>query len=161
MNALDIAILVVGAVVAFAGWRIGIIRVVITVVGIVGGVWLAGRLYPTVATLLQTWIEGENLARVVAFVVVFAATLIAASVAAAVIKRILNLLLLGWVDRAAGMALGLVVGLGALAAFLAVLGAFPVGGMDTVIRESLLGQFLVEKYRLLMGLLPRDVGRFG
>jgi membrane protein required for colicin V production len=160
MNGLDLAIVVIGVSLGLIGFLVGIIRIVVTVVGMVVGITLAGRLSGPVSGLLDNWISSPDLARVVAFGVIFLATLIAGFILSSIVKKVLSLLLLGWVDKVGGAALALVVGLGAVAALLAVLTRFPVGGVDKAIEASLLGSFLVDKFRLLIVLLPAEVSQF-
>ncbi|HET6477838.1 MAG TPA: CvpA family protein, partial [Dehalococcoidales bacterium] len=85
MSWLDIAIIVIIGIAALTGLKIGIIKTVLTLVGVIVGVILAGRFYVALADKL-TFIPQEMLARVVAFATILVIVILIASIIAGVLK---------------------------------------------------------------------------
>jgi len=105
MSWLDIAIIAIIGIVALVGFKIGIIKAVLTLVGVIVGIVLAGRFYVALADRL-TFIPQETLARVVAFAIILIGVMLVASIIAGVLKWLTSIVLLGWVNRLGGALLG-------------------------------------------------------
>ncbi len=119
MNGLDIAIIVVMAVAAFMGLRIGIIKAVLSLAGLIIGVLLAGSYYTSFSGQL-TFISQANVAKVVAFAIILIGVMVIAGVLAWFLKRVASIMMLGWVNRAGGAVFGLVLGAIFCSALLAI-----------------------------------------
>ncbi|MFQ5859967.1 MAG: CvpA family protein [Dehalococcoidia bacterium] len=156
MNWIDILILILLALAAFVGWKLGIIRVVVTLVGIALGIYLAGQGYETVAKVTDLFVTSDNGAKVLAFIIIFGGVMVGAVVVSRMVKGLLRRLMLGWVDQAAGMALWVAIVGAILATFLTLVASFPVLGLESTIRSSSLGSFLLDNYNLFLGLLPGE-----
>ena len=72
------------------------------------------------------------------------------------VKMTLSILMLGWVDRGAGMALGLLVGLLAGSAVALAVNAIPVDEIQQAVGESLLADTLLDATSALRGLMPSE-----
>lgn len=155
MNWLDIVILVTLVVVGFIGWRTGVIKAVFGAVGVIAGIFLAGRFGGPLAENLD-FITDENLAKLIGFVVVFAVIFIGAMFAANILRKLLKLILLGWVDSAGGAALGLVAGSLLWVGLIGLVGSFPIGGLDRSIDDSATATFLADKVSVGLALLPSE-----
>ena len=105
MNWVDIVILVLVIGLGFMGWRNGVIRLVFTLIGGIVGLVLAGQLFDDLAPLVPIG-DKEGVQQLIAFGVIFLAVLIGAWIAARLVKAVLTILLLGWVDSLAGLAIG-------------------------------------------------------
>lgn len=163
MNWLDIVILITLVVGGFVGWRTGVIKAVLSAVGVVAGIFLAGRFGGPLGESLE-FITNDNLANIVGFVVIFAAIFIAAMVTANMLKKLLNLILLGWVDGFGGTALGAGVAAVVWTVLVAAVGSFPIGGLDRSIEESPVATYLADNVSFVLTLLPeqyRDVLSLG
>ena len=79
MHWLDTIIIVALAITTFSGLRLGIIKAVLSLVGLIVGVILAGRFYIPFAGALS-FIPQESLAKIAAFIIILVGTLVAASV---------------------------------------------------------------------------------
>ncbi len=165
MNWVDIAIIVVAALGAIIGLKQGLIRMVFTAVGLLIGITIAGQYSGSLAERLSA--DGAQWASVVAFIIVLVAVMIVANLVGAIVRMFFKVLLLGWLDAIGGLAVGLLVGallIGAVftvileweASQLPVLGG-TLSGVGLAITESGAASLIIDKFRLVLGLLP---GRF-
>ncbi len=155
MSWLDIAVIAVIGIATLIGLKIGIIKAVLTLAGVVIGVLLAGRFYIALAEQL-TFIPQETLARVVAFAIILALVVLIASVIAGVLKWLASIILLGWVNRLGGALLGLIMGSVFCGALLAIWTKFL--GISDPIAESALATFLLDRFPMVLALLPEEFG---
>lgn len=155
MSWLDIAVIAVIGIATLIGLKIGIIKAVLTLAGVVIGVLLAGRFYVALAEQL-TFIPQETLARVVAFAIILALVVLIASVIAGVLKWLASIILLGWVNRCGGALLGLIMGSVFCGALLAIWTKFL--GISDPIAESALATFLLDRFPMVLALLPEEFG---
>ena len=153
MNWLDIVILVVMAVALFFGLRIGIIKAVLSLAGLIAGIILAGRFYVPLAERL-TFIPQANLAEVAAFAIILIVIMLIASVAAALLKWTVSMVMLGWVNHLGGAVFGLLLGALLCGALLAVWGKF--FGVSGFISESSLAVILLDRFPAVLALLPDE-----
>lgn len=153
MSWLDIVILVIIAIPTLIGLRTGIIKAILSLVGLVVGVILAGRFYAALAERL-TFIPQETLAKVVAFVIIMGLAMIIAGVLASVLKWIASVVMLGWINRLGGAVFGLLLG----AIFSSVLLAIWVKflGIEGPIAESGLATLLLDRFPMVLALLPEE-----
>jgi len=153
MNWLDIVIIVVAVLLGIAGLRQGIVKTVFGIAGLIGGIVLAGRYYGGLAALLSP--SGATSANIAAYVIILLATLIVASLIGALVARLVHLTILGWLDRLVGCVLGIVIGFLSCAAVLAIVGKY-YPGTEAAISQSVIAKFLMERFPLLLALLPEE-----
>jgi membrane protein required for colicin V production len=153
MNWLDIIIAVILAVATFYGLKTGIIKAVLSLVGLIVGVVLAGRYYSALAGSL-TFISNEGVARAVAFGAIIIMVMVIAAVLAGVLKWLTRLVMLGWVNHLGGAILGLLLGAIFCGALLTLWGNF-LGAPD-VFTESALAGFLLDGFPAVLALLPDE-----
>jgi membrane protein required for colicin V production len=152
MNWLDIVILVILGISVFSGLKVGLIKVLFTVVGIIVGIVLAGRFSDSFAGLL-TFID-PKWAKIAAFAIILVAVLIISGILAAILSKLISLVLLGWVNRLGGAVLGLVVGALFISAILAIWVKYL--GIGDAVSGSALANFLLDKFPIVLGLLPAE-----
>ena len=155
MNWVDIVIIVLVLGLGFMGWRNGVIRWAFTLVGGIAGVVLAGQLYKTLAPAVPFG-DSDAVKQLVAFGVIFVAVMIGAWIAARIVKATLKVLLLGWVDSGAGLAVGAIVGAVAATAVISVMGSLPVGAVQEAVSESTLAEPLSDNLGFVRGFLPSE-----
>ena len=109
MHWLDIVIIVAIAITTFIGLKIGLIKAVLSLAGLIVGVILAGLFYVPLSEQL-TFIPQATVAKVVAFAIILIGVMIIAGVLATVLKWITSVIMLGWVNRIGGAVFGLVLG---------------------------------------------------
>ena len=161
MNWLDIVILVTGTLLVLAGWRVGGLQVGITGLGILAGIALAGHLHGHVEPFFSPFIDSSNWAEIAAFVTIFVLVLLASVALSMVVRAVLSRLALGWLDKAAGLGVGLAVTFAAGSALLSAVQSYPVLGLENTIGDSTLGTFLADQFdTVLKGLrfVPTDLG---
>lgn len=153
MSWLDIVLIVVIAISAFMGLRIGLIKAILSLVGVIVGVILAGRFYVPLSEQLA-FIPHAGAAKVVAFVIILVVVMVIASILAWLLKWAASLVMLGWVNRAGGAIFGLVLGAIFCGALLATCTKFL--GIEAVIIESRLATVLLHYFPLVLALLPDE-----
>ncbi len=153
MNWLDIVILVIMATSAFLGLRIGIIKAILSLAGLIVGVILAGRFYSPLAGQLS-FIPQAGVAEVVAFAIIIMGIMIIASVLAKVVKWIASVVMLGWINYLGGTVFGLALGAILCSALLAIWVKFL--GTAGIIIQSSLAAILLDRFPAVLALLPGE-----
>ncbi len=153
MSWLDIVILVLIIIPTLIGLKMGIIKAVLSLVGIIIGIILAGQYHPALSEQL-TFIPQPNVANMVAFAIIVIAAMIVAAVAATLLHKLASAILLGWVDHLGGAILGLVLGATFCGALLAIWAKFL--GVGDTITHSVLATFLLDQFPLILSLLPDE-----
>ena len=161
MNWVDIMIIVLVVGLAFLGWRNGVIRWVMMLIGGIVGVVLAGQLYENAATIFEPFTDSDGSQDVLGFALVFLLVMVGAWLAARFLKTALNLVLLGWVDNVAGAALGAFVGSVAAVAIISVMGIVPVESLENAVEDSVMATELVDRLSMVNALLPGEFDQFG
>jgi membrane protein required for colicin V production len=154
MSWLDLVIVVVLVVGAFLGLRMGIIKAVLFLAGVIVGVVLAGQYYGALAGVLPFFSETSSAAKIVAFAIILIVVMVIAVVAARFLKGVASAVMLGWVNHLGGAVLGLVLG----AIFWGALQAIWVkwlGAGDTI-TGSMIAPVLLDKFPMVLALLPEE-----
>jgi membrane protein required for colicin V production len=155
VNWLDIVIIVTMGIAALMGYRTGVIKGFLSIIGIIVGVVLAGQFGDTVGDKM-TFIDNPNGATIAGYAVVLGAVFIGALILASILRKLLDFILLGWVDNLGGAALGVgasaIVWTGAIAAA----GSFPVGFLNDAVEESSIAPDLADKVPFVLDLLPEE-----
>jgi membrane protein required for colicin V production len=138
MNWLDFVILAFIGIPALLGFKTGMVKALANLGGIIVGIILAVQFNEQAGDLIGLFIEDEGIARPLGFIAIIAATMVVAWIAAAFVKRVLSLLLLGWVDRAGGVAFGALVGSTFVSVILFLLDIVPMSWADGAITGSTL-----------------------
>ncbi len=153
MNWLDIAIIVVIAISTLIGLKIGIIKIVFSLAGLIAGIILAGRYYLPLAEQLS-FIPQPSVAKIVAFAIILIGVMLIASVAAALLKWITSVTMLSWVNHLGGAVFGLVLGAIFCGALLVTWVKFL--GAAAAISDSNLAPILVDSLPMVLALLPEE-----
>jgi len=156
MNWLDVVVIVILVITTLIGFKRGLIKSIIPLVGVVVGIILAGRFHGSVADWLSNWIESSSQAEIAAFAIIFIAVTVAAMVLARVLSGFIRALFLGWVDKLGGIAFGLILGGVLSGAFVALLAKYPFWGLEDTIQNSSLADFLLDRFPFVLNLLPGD-----
>jgi len=153
MNWLDIVILVALVIAAFLGLRMGLIKAVLLLAGIIVGVVLAGHYSGPLGERL-TFISSEGVAKGVAFAVIMLAVLAVVAIVTALLTWATKVVMLGWVNRLGGAILGLFLGALFCGALLAMWVHFL--GIAEVIAESAIATILLDRLPMVLALLPGE-----
>ena len=98
MSWIDIAIVATIAWFTYAAFNAGMIREVITIIGAIFAVALAGLFYEELAQDVKVAVDKEETARIIAFGMIFGSTVLASQLIAVFLKQAASLLLLGMFD---------------------------------------------------------------
>jgi membrane protein required for colicin V production len=150
---LDIVILVALAIAAFLGLRLGLIKAVLVLAGIIVGVILAGYFSGPLGQRL-TFIPSEGMAKVVAFAIILIGVLVIAAILAWLFTWAAKVVMLGWVNRLGGAILGLLLGALFCSALLAMWVHFV--GMADAIAQSAIATILLDRLPMVLALLPGE-----
>ena len=154
MTWLDVAVTVTICLLAAFGFWKGIVRAVIGIAGLLGGILLAGSLHRQVAAML--WPSGGTWSLIAAYAVILIAMLIVAALLAALLSRLVHMTALGMVDRIVGLAAGAIVAALGWALLLALLVPLSPGLADLV-SQSPIARLLID-WGLAANCLPPDTG---
>ena len=153
MNWLNIVIIVALAISTFLGFRTGIIKAVLSLAGLVVGVILAGRYYVPLSEQLS-FISQAGVAEVVAFAIILIGVMVIAVVLARLLKWAASVVMLGWVNHLGGAVFGLALGAIFCSALLAIWVKWL--GVGSTITESIVAAVLLDKFPLILALLPDE-----
>ena len=155
MNWLDIVLIIGLAISVIMGIQSGLIKVAFMLVGGIIGVVLAGRFSDGLADKLS-FIPGDGVPGIVSFILIVAATIVVAMIIGTIVKKVVHILpLVGWVDKLGGGIIGLLSGAIIIGALLAMWMKYGPAGGD-VILDSALANFLLDKFGIVLGLLPSE-----
>jgi membrane protein required for colicin V production len=153
MNWLDIVIIVILVISAVSGFISGLIKTVFSLVGLILGVFLAGKFYVGLSGSLD-FIPGDNGSRIAAFIIIFLVVMLIATLLGIILTKLISAVMLGWINRLGGAVLGLFLGAVFAASILAIL--VKVTGPGDVLTSSKLASVLLDKLPFIMGLLPSE-----
>ena len=159
MNWLDIAIVLVIATFTISAFSSGLIREVVTLVSALVGVVVAGLFYDDLERDLLVFIHDDEAARFFSFLMLLGSVYLAGQLVAIMLMQTASLLLLGWVDRAGGAALGLLKGFVVVEVLLILLVTFPQIGLQEDIDGSVLASVFLDAIPVLLLVLPDEFQR--
>ena len=113
---------------------------------------MASNFYDSLAGVLG-FIPNENIANIVAFILILVVVMVIATMLASLLKSIISVVMLSWVDHVGGAVFGFLMGAILWSALLAVWVKFFGTGLVT---ESFLAGVLLDKFPLILGLLPKE-----
>lgn len=153
MNWLDVVILIPLLAGAYSGFRSGLMRGVIVLIGVIVGIMIAGQSYEMVADALGIF-DNQRVQEAAAFAVIVAVVVFVFWLAGWMFRKMLSLLMLGWVDRAGGAAIGAIVGLLVGASVVWAVGLVPGSAGVDAIADSVLAGALVNGSDFIRAILP-------
>ncbi len=159
MNSIDIIIIAIVGLSGILGIYWGIIRQVLSIVGLVAGIVLASRYGPAVADWLSSFISDDRVAQAIGFFGVLLGTSALASFLASLLHRFAGLLFLGWADHLAGGVLGAVQGSMFVVVLLTIAAASPNEGLSAALRDSQYAERFMQVFSFVLVLLPESLRR--
>jgi membrane protein required for colicin V production len=151
---IDVAIIGVMAWFTYAAFHSGMIREVITILGAIFAVALAGLFYQELAEDVHVAVDDEESARIIAFAMIFGATVLASQLTALFLKQAASLLMLGLFDSLGGAFIGLLKGFVFVEIALIVGITFPSLGFTGAIENSALAPIFLDFLPFLKWILP-------
>ena len=150
MNWLDIIILVTLVATFVGGLAIGIVRSITNLVGLLLGIFIAGRCYEVVGSWLK-FIPNIEAASIVGFILIVVVVMVIFGFICGKLHKLLSNFLLGCFDHLLGGVVGLLIGALAWGALLALWAKYV--SADAV-SGSWIAEFLLSKFPLVLVLLP-------
>ena len=141
------------AIPTFIGLSRGLIKAVLSLVGVIVGVILAGQYHAALGEQL-TFISQPNVADIVGFAIILIGVMIIAAVIASLLKWIVSVVMLGWVNRLGGAVYGFLLGTIFCSALLAIWAKF-LGASDPI-ADSTLAILLLNRFPMILALLPSE-----
>jgi len=162
LNWLDIIILTVAGVSALVGARAGLVRALASVIGMALAILLASNFFREASTVFDVLLNSENASNILGFLLVFVVVLVISAIVGSNMRRVVNLMMLGWIDLGGGLVLGVILAFALISPILSMVDSFPILGLDAIIVQSFFGSFLVEDFDVVLNslkLLPDDLSQ--
>jgi membrane protein required for colicin V production len=154
VNIVDIILLILLVPPALLGWKFGLIRSVLGGVALIIGIVLASRFYMLLADSVFDRIFQQNVAIVLSLVVIFVFAFAAMAIVIVRLDNLVKASILNWVNKLGGAVFGLLIGGIILGALLVIITKF--FGDQNFVTESAIASFLVNKFPLVMLILPNS-----
>jgi membrane protein required for colicin V production len=156
LNWIDFIILGSLAWFAFAAFHAGLIREVVTIIGAVFAVALAGLFYTELAEDVKVAVDDDQTARIIAFAMIFGAVVLASQLLALFLKHAASLLMLGLFDSLGGAVVGLLKGFVFVEIALIAAITFDSLGLVNDVDGSVLAPFFLKALPVLKAILPGE-----
>jgi membrane protein required for colicin V production len=156
LNWVDFAILATLAWFTFAAFHAGMIREVVTIIGAVFAVALAGLFYRDLATDVQVAVDSQQTAEIIAFAMIFGAVVLASTLIASFMKTAASMLMLGLFDSIGGAFIGLLKGVIFVEIALIFAVTFPSLKLIDDIDGSVIAPFFLDLIPFLQHILPDE-----
>ena len=154
VNTFDVLLLVLVGLLVLLGVLRGLTRLLIGVGALVAASMLAAQFHGQVAVSMARVVEmTEPVANLVAYLAIFLGTMLAGALVASALGRLLRATMLGWADRLAGGAVGLVAALLAAALVILPVVAYAPSGA-AVLRNSVLAPYVTVVADIANPLVP-------
>ena len=109
MNWLDISITITFGLGLYAGWRIGLLGITFTSVGIVFAAVFAGSLNNHLEPIIGDLVSSELLSTWISYIIIFASVFGISQAFKSLFKNFLKMVFLGWIDTVGSIMLGIVM----------------------------------------------------
>ena len=156
MSWIDVVILATMLWFTYAAFHAGMIREVITIVGAVFAVALAGLFYQELAEDVHVAVDNQETARIIAFAMIFGATILAAQLTALFLKQAATLLMLGLADSLGGAVVGFIKGFIFVEMGLILMITFDSLGLNGAVEDSALAPIFLNAVPVLKLILPGE-----
>ncbi len=156
MNAFDILIITILAYSLIRGLFRGLVKEVSSIIGVLGGFFLAYSYYASVADYFGRVVSNPSYRNILSFLIIFCLVVIVVNVLAIIIRYFLKIVFLGWLDRFGGVAFGFVKGVLIAAVIFLVLTAFLPKGTP-LIKNSMCAPYVSMVSEALATVVSSDV----
>jgi membrane protein required for colicin V production len=156
LNWVDAAILAIIIWFTYAAFNAGLIREIITILGAVFAVALAGLFYTELAKDIDVAVSSAETSRLIAFAIIFGATVLASQLLALFLRQAASLLFLGLFDSLGGAVFGLAKGFIFVEIALIFAITFRSLGLGDDIDRSALAPIFLDVMPFLTSILPAE-----
>jgi len=109
LNWLDISITITFGLGLYAGWRIGLLGITFTSVGMVFAAIFAGSLNNHLEPIIGDLVSSELLSTWISYIIIFASVFGISQAFKSLFKNFLKMVFLGWIDTVGSIMLGIVM----------------------------------------------------
>jgi membrane protein required for colicin V production len=156
LNGFDITLAILAGLLVLLGLAKGLARLLIGIAALVAAFMLAAQFHEALALRLP-WLDiPADARRLVAYLLIFFGTMIAGGIAAWLVRRLLKAAMLGWADRLAGAAVGLLAAALIAGLLLLPLVAYSPFG-ERALRDSLLAPYVTVVADLARRVVPSEL----
>lgn len=155
MNALDIAFLIIIAFLFIRGCFRGMVREVASIAGLVLGFFLANNYHTKITPFYEPIVRPEY-AYILSYLTIFLGTMLAVLVISSILRKILKLIMLGWLDHLGGGILGLLKGALLVSIIFLILTAF-LPKKSELLASSRTAPYVIHFNDQISALLPKDL----
>jgi len=156
MNPFDIAIVVILGYGIILGILRGFIREIASIVGVLGGFYLAYAYYADFAKIFSPFIDTLYYRQIISFLAIFCAIAVGAGIGGMVLRTFLRLIFLGVVDRIFGALFGAAKAVAIIAVLHFLLITFLPGGGVTMVRNSQLAPAVNKVASVMLYIIPEN-----
>jgi len=156
MNTLDIVFCVILGFLGLRGIFRGLVKEIASILGLILAFILANTFHMELAPMLAKPLGGPGLANLAAYLAIFLGTLAVVFILATLIRKILKLIMLGWLDSIGGGALGFFKGALLCSIIVMALTAF-LPSKATILTDSQLVPYVNTFNTWLASALPKDM----
>jgi uncharacterized membrane protein required for colicin V production len=156
LNWVDAVILAIIAWLVYAAFNAGLIREVITILGAIFAVALAGLFYNELAKDVDVAVKDIETSRIIAFAVIFGAVVLASQLVAMFLKQAATLLFLGIFDSLGGAIFGLLKAFVFIEIALIFAITFETLNLEDDVEGSTLAPFFLDALPVLTRILPDE-----
>jgi len=155
MSAVDIAILVLVVLSAALGFRSGLIQSIFSLVGLIAGIAVASWHYKEFAAKLTPYFHRKGVDEAIAYCAIAITVMAVAGIMGLLLKKLIHGVGLGWVDKLAGLAFGLLRGALLVTLCIVALAAF---FPDTRwLGDAQLAKYFLGSVHLTTQMTPQDL----
>lgn len=154
MDYFSAGLVVFVAVFALVGMRSGLVHGSVTLLGLVVGLVVAGRLCERLGRELLPFLHTRGMSNLAAFLLILLAVWAMTILVGAFMREVLQGLRLGWLDNLGGMIFGAAKGVFLAEIIVLVLMVLPIKGMQQLVLESWLGGMLARLAPDFLELVP-------
>jgi len=137
-----------------AGWKFGLIRSLFGLIALIVCIVLASRFYGPLAVDLLDRIFQPNISAILSFLIIFIFAIGAIGIVIVRLNQLVTVSILNWVNKFGGAVFGLLIAAIILGALLAII--LKLLGDQTFITGSIIASFLLDKFPVVLSLLPSE-----
>ncbi len=158
MNPFDIGIVTIVGFCLIRGLFRGFIKELFSIIGVLGGFYAACIYYSEVTKFLSTWVSNLSYLNIISFLVIFCVVFIFINILGVIIKYLLNIVLLGWLDRIFGAGFGAVKGILIASILLMALATF-LPECEPILKSSWISPKVTLVAENMANVVPKEMKR--
>ncbi|MBE1425995.1 membrane protein required for colicin V production [Desulfomicrobium macestii] len=156
MNTLDIVFCVILGFLGLRGIFRGLVKEIASILGLILGFVLANTYHAQLAAMFENFPGGPGMAKLAAYLAIFLGVVAVVFLLASLIRKLLQMIMLGWVDSIGGGALGLFKGALLCSIIVMALTAF-LPSKSPMLTESKIMPYVNTFNTMLSNALPKEM----